>query len=1096
MELSRTNPADVSETLAHLSAVTASTLDVARVSIWLFNEAHTELRSIHLLDRTWNLVEIGAVLDVTRYPRYFATLEQSRTIAATDASTHPGTSEFAVGYLDVHGISSMLDVPIRREGRIVGVLCIEHVGPSRQWTIEEQNFAASLADLTALVLETDRRRQVERELRASFNQLDVFFSQSLDGFFFMMLDQAIRWDSTTDPERLLDHIFTFQRVTKANDAMLRQYRTTEGEFLGKTPADLFAHNLAHGRDLWRRMFEAGRLHTQSEVRRADGSPMWVDGDYICFYDAEGRITGHFGVQRDVTERKRAEEALARSHQRLRILWQTDRAILAVRSVNEIADAALTRLHQLVPCRRASVAVVEPDGITTKIVGVLVTTGTSVGVGTEVPLAVVENLDAFRQGWPNIVRDLSQVEDQSIYRALYEDGIRSSVSVPMLANGELIGSMNLGSSDVDGFSAENIEIAQEVADGLAVAIHHAKLLHQIEHHAADLERRVAERTAQLSHTNAKLRESEDRVRSLYNNTPVMMHSIDEKGRLVDVNEFWLKTVGYERHEVIGQPVSSFAAPEYREYVREVMFPTLLREGFVRDMPVQALKKNGERVDVEVTSVIRRDQHGAFLHSQAFLLDVTERNRAQQARLETEERLASIFRSAMDAIIVIDAERRIVIFNLAAEKMFGCSANEAIGQPIDRCLPGQFTQILTNAIHSSGPESAQVWVPEGLRAVRKNGEQFPVEATVSQTDVSTGRLFTIILRDVNERERAAEMLDQLHRENIYLQEELQSELNFEDIVGASPAMEKIFANIAMVAQTDSTVLLLGETGTGKELIARALHNRSQRKQSVMVKVNCGALPANLVESELFGHEKGAFTGALMQKKGRFELAHRGTLFLDEVGELPLEAQTKLLRVLQEQEFERVGGHQTQKVDVRVIAATNRNLEEEIRRGTFRADLFYRLNVFPIEVPPLRRRKEDIPLLASYFVRKFSQRMGKRIDNINRGVYDQLLDYDWPGNVRELANLMERAVIFCQNDTLQPKHLATTRMKQAPSGPEPLPTMEEAERRLIRRALEQTGGVLAGPAGAAAILGVNRSTLWSRMRKLGVDLPKRGPLPEPPD
>jgi len=256
---------------------------------------------------------------------------------------------------------------------------------------------------------------------------------------------------------------------------------------------------------------------------------------------------------------------------------------------------------------------------------------------------------------------------------------------------------------------------------------------------------------------------------------------------------------------------------------------------------------------------------------------------------------------------------------------------------------------------------------------------------------------------------------------------------------------------------------------------------------VKVNCGALPASLVESELFGHERGAFTGAVSQKKGRFELAHRGTLFLDETGELPLETQTKLLRVLQEQEFERVGGSQTLKVDVRVIAATNRDLEAEVRRGSFRADLFYRLNVFPIEIPPLRDRKDDIPLLAGYFVRKFSQRMGKKIQSVSRAVYEQLHQYDWPGNVRELANLLERAVILCQSDVLQPKHLAVNRSKQVSAGPEEIPTLEEAERRLILRALEQTGGILSGPNGAAQILGLNRSTLWSRMRKLGIELPK---------
>jgi transcriptional regulator with GAF, ATPase, and Fis domain len=302
-----------------------------------------------------------------------------------------------------------------------------------------------------------------------------------------------------------------------------------------------------------------------------------------------------------------------------------------------------------------------------------------------------------------------------------------------------------------------------------------------------------------------------------------------------------------------------------------------------------------------------------------------------------------------------------------------------------------------------------------------------------------------------------------------------------------MQKVFDSIEMVAQTDSTVLLLGETGTGKELIARALHNRSRRNQSVMVKVNCAALPANLVESELFGHEKGAFTGAVSQKKGRFELAHRGTIFLDEVGELPLETQTKLLRVVQEQEFERLGGAQTHKVDVRVIAATNRQLAEDVRRGAFRADLFYRLNVFPMEVPPLRLRRDDIPLLARYFLRKFSQRMGKRIHGISSDVHNQFLHYDWPGNVRELANVMERAVILCKGDSIEPAHLAVSD-GQKTVGAEAFLTLEESERRLIMRALQQTGGVLAGPKGAAELLGINRSTLWSRMKKLGIAMPDR--------
>ena len=381
--------------------------------------------------------------------------------------------------------------------------------------------------------------------------------------------------------------------------------------------------------------------------------------------------------------------------------------------------------------------------------------------------------------------------------------------------------------------------------------------------------------------------------------------------------------------------------------------------------------------------------------------------------------------------------------------------------------------------------RLWIPEGLKAIRTNGEHFPIEATLSRTMVASTTLFTMILRDINERKQAEERLEQLQRQNVYLQEELKTELNFEELVGTSMVIQKVFRSVEMVAETDSTVLLMGETGTGKELIARALHNRSRRRQNVMVKVNCAALPASLVESELFGHEKGAFTGAVSQKKGRFEVAHQGTLFLDEVGELPLETQTKLLRVLQEQEFERLGGAETLKVDVRVIAATNRVLADEVRRGTFRADLFYRLNVFPIEVPPLRERKEDIGLLVNEFVRKSAQRMGRRIHTISSSALDRLENYDWPGNVRELANIVERAVILCDGNTLEESHVKL--VDEFSDRVDCFPTLDQAEKSHIVRALQRTGWVLGGPQGAAALLGMNRSTLWSRMKKLGIEAPK---------
>jgi PAS domain S-box-containing protein len=499
----------------------------------------------------------------------------------------------------------------------------------------------------AFVRSITRHKKSEQRLRdRSEHQLELFFSQSLDGFFFMMLDEPVSWNDAVDKEKVLDYVFEHQRITKVNDAMLAQYGATPEQFIGYTPNDFFLHDIQHGRKVWREFFDAGRLHVETDERKLDGTPIWIEGDYICFYDNQGRVTGHFGIQRDVTERKQA------------------------------------------------------------------------------------------------------------------------------------------------------------------ALQEAELKAQVERYAAALE----------------------------------------------------------------------------------------------------------------------------------------------------------------------------------------------------------------------------------------------------------------------------------NQNINLREEIHNEHNFGEIIGASKVMEQVFDKIEMVSETDSTVLLTGETGTGKELIARAIHSRSSRKNHTMIKVNCGAIPSGLVESELFGHEKGAFTGAMAQKQGKFELAHRGTIFLDEIGELPLEIQVKLLRVLQEQEFERLGGSQTIRVDVRVITATNRDLQMDVKRGAFRSDLFFRIDIFPIQIPPLRARKDDIPLLANFFIAKFSRRLGKRIHSINLKPMETLTNYHWPGNVRELANILERAVILCRGNVLRNEHIVGLTNLGTSADKTPL-TLAEAERQHILQVLQITNGIIGGPNGAAAILGLNRSTLRSRMQKLGI-------------
>jgi len=361
-------------------------------------------------------------------------------------------------------------------------------------------------------------------------------------------------------------------------------------------------------------------------------------------------------------------------------------------------------------------------------------------------------------------------------------------------------------------------------------------------------------------------------------------------------------------------------------------------------------------------------------------------------------------------------------------------------------------------------------------------------------------TLAIQNMQSYQEITNLKSKLEKENTYLREELRSEHNFDEIVGNSPALLSALHAVEQVAPTDATVLIYGETGTGKELVARAIHSRSGRNGRALVSVNCSAISAGLVESELFGHMKGAFTGALERRIGRFELAHGGTIFLDEIGELSLETQVKLLRVLQEHEFEPVGSSHPLRVDVRVIAATNRNLREAIQAGHFRSDLFYRLNVVSVELPPLRERRSDIPQLVAFCVTRFSKRFGKKIDGVSRESMENLVNYPWPGNIRELQNVIERAIVLAVDPTLRLDRdlmpVAASRKGMATPGtdtpehrqadlnsPKSLLTLDEMDRNHILAALQHAGGVVDGPKGAARILNLHPNTLRHRMAKLGI-------------
>lgn len=449
-------------------------------------------------------------------------------------------------------------------------------------------------------------------------------------------------------------------------------------------------------------------------------------------------------------------------------------------------------------------------------------------------------------------------------------------------------------------------------------------------------------------------------------------------------------------------------------------------------------------------------------------------------DNEERLRDLFEEAPIAYVNEGLDSKFIRANKTAMKTLGITPEQVEGTYGRSFIPEtpDAQRRLKEAFDSIGKGVDTSGVILELRR-KDNGKPLWIKWW-SRPDPS-GTYTRTMFVDITEQVLMEQEKAKLQAQNVYLQEEIKLTHNFEELIGSSSSLKKALKNIERVAPTDSTVLVTGETGTGKELIARAIHNLSPRKNKPLVKVNCAAIPAGLIESELFGHEKGAFTGALTRKMGRFEVADRGTIFLDEIGELPLDLQSKLLRVLQEGEFERVGGTQTFKVNVRVIAATNRDLEKLSRTGQYRQDLYYRLNVFPVHLPPLRERENDVPLLVQYFVQKHATNLGKKIEKIPEGMMIALQRYPWPGNVRELEHVIERAVILSEGSELEPIEWLTSSTNNGANGQ--VLTLEDMERQHITSVLEQTGWRVSGEKGAAKILGLNATTLEARMKKLGI-------------
>ena len=510
--------------------------------------------------------------------------------------------------------------------------------------------------------------------------------------------------------------------------------------------------------------------------------------------------------------------------------------------------------------------------------------------------------------------------------------------------------------------------------------------------------------------------------------------------------------------------------------------------VEDVTEFVRTKEQEAHQEEATKELRA--RAAQMESELFLRarEVQETNQrlavANRELAQSENRFRSLFEFSPDAIIVTDEAGRIAEVNGRVSQFFGYERSELTGQPVEILIPERFRKVhpAHRADYGAEPHTRPMGAGLELYGRRKDGTEFPADIMLSPVNTGSGKVVLAVVRDLSEKIRAEEELQRKDRERRYLEDEFITEHRFEDIIGESKALKAVLKQVETVAATDVTVLILGETGTGKDLIARAIHDLSSRNQRSLIKLNCAAIPTGLLESELFGHEKGAFTGAIAQKIGRLELAHQGTFFLDEVGDLPLELQPKILRALQEKEIERLGGTRTIPVDVRLIAATNRDLAKMVADREFRSDLYYRLRVFPITLPPLRERREDIPLLVRYFVDKHARGLNRRIETIPSEVMKALTRWNWPGNIRELENFVERAVILSKGPYLHAP-LSELEMTSEPDSHEDA-TLESADRDHIVRMLRECRGVIAGKNGAAARLGLKRTTLNSKMKKLGIE------------
>jgi PAS domain S-box-containing protein len=591
-------------------------------------------------------------------------------------------------------------------------------------------------------------------------------------------------------------------------------------------------------------------------------------------------------------------------------------------------------------------------------------------------------------------------------------------------------------------------------------------------------------------SVKKLDKNEALRALLNATIESAVLINIEGKILAINEVGAQRLGKSADELIGVSVDDYFPPDVAKF-RKTIRDKIVRSG----KPVRFQdEREGRVLDNSVYPVF--DVDNKIIGIAVYGMDITERKRVEEALHKSEERYALAVVGSTDGLWDWDISSDTVYYSDRFKELLGYLPEEFPGtmDSFQSHLYPEDADVTWTAVERHLKERIPYNVEYRLRVKSDEYRWFLARGQAIWDREGNPSRMAGSISDVTARKQAEEELlaayeeikelkDQLEAEKDYLQEEIKLEHNYENIIGNSESLKYVLYRLEQVATIDSTVLILGETGTGKELIARAIHRTSLRHQRPLVKVNCATLPINLIESELFGHEKGAFTGAMAIKTGRFELADNTTLFLDEIGELPLELQAKMLRAVEDGEFERLGGSKTIKVNVRIIAATNRNLEKEMKEGRFREDLWYRLNVFPITMPPLSERKEDIPSLVSHFVDQYNRQLGKSIEKIPRRVIQTLKGYSWPGNVRELKYVVERAVINSSGSTLRLADSLEKLPDTTPRKKDALKPLAEMEREYILRVLDRVGWKVEGKSGAAEVLDMNPGTLRSRMKKLGI-------------